>query len=80
MAWTTAHPPPSPGRGQVRINYVTQAGVRPPTFIFFTNRPERFPVPYERYLTNRLRDSFGFIGSPLRLKFRSKRGKGKSAE
>lgn len=69
-AVTAVHPPASPGRRAVKILYVAQTSVAPPTFVFFTNIATTFHFSYERYLENRLRESFGFIGSPIRLQVR----------
>jgi len=68
---TRRHPPVSPGRRKVRIKYATQVGSRPPTFVFFTNVATQFHFSYERYLRNRLRESFGFEGTPIRLRVRA---------
>ncbi|HBF33657.1 TPA: hypothetical protein DDW35_03765, partial [Candidatus Sumerlaeota bacterium] len=57
---------------QLRIKYVTQVAVRPPTFMFFVNNPRLVHFSYERFLQNRLRQAFGFEGCPLRIKFRAK--------
>jgi GTPase len=70
QAITSEHPPSSPGRRRVRILYATQRGVAPPTFVLFTNVATEFHFSYERYLTNRLREEFGLIGSPIRLQIR----------
>jgi GTP-binding protein len=67
------HPPASPGRRHVRILYATQTSVAPPTFVFFTNVATKFHFSYERYIENRLRDSFGFEGTPIRLQARARR-------
>jgi GTP-binding protein len=67
QAVTAVHPPASPGRRQVRILYATQKGVAPPTFVFFTNYATEFHFSYERFLVNRLRESFGMMGTPIRL-------------
>lgn len=69
-AVTAVHPPASPGHRAVKILYVAQTSVAPPTFVFFTNIATTFHFSYERYLENRLRESFGFIGSPIRLQVR----------
>jgi GTPase len=69
-AVTAVHPPASPGRREVRILYAAQTGVAPPTFVFFTNVATRFHFSYERFLVNRLRESFGLVGTPLRLHVR----------
>jgi GTPase len=67
------HPPASPGRRHVRILYATQTGVAPPTFVFFTNVATSFHFSYTRYLENRLRDEFGFEGTPIRMHVRARR-------
>lgn len=64
----------------VRLNYMTQARVRPPTFVIWSNTPEGVKDPYRRYLENRLREAFGFAGSPIRLKLRKKRRPGEAKE
>ena len=75
------HPPASPGRKHVRILYATQTGVAPPTFVFFTNVATSFHFSYTRFLENRLREAFGFEGTPIRMHVRArtrtaKRGEG----
>jgi GTP-binding protein len=67
------NPPPSPGGKAIKINYLTQTAVRPPTFTFFVNRPQAIHFSYERYLQNSLREAFAFTGTPVRVLFRSKR-------
>ena len=67
---TAEHPPASPGRRRVRIMYATQRGVAPPTFVLFTNVATEFHFSYERYLVNRLRETFGLEGTPIRLQIR----------
>jgi GTP-binding protein len=67
---TAAHPPASPGRKHVRIMYAAQTGVRPPTFVFFTNVATSFHFSYERFLENELREAFGFVGTPIRIHVR----------
>jgi GTPase len=67
------NPPPSPGGKPIKINYLTQTAVRPPTFTFFVNRPQAIHFSYERYLQNSLRAAFDFTGAPVRVLFRSKR-------
>jgi GTP-binding protein len=69
-AVTAVHPPVSPGRRHVRILYAAQTSVAPPTFVFFTNVATEFHFSYERFLTNRLRESFGLIGTPIRVQVR----------
>ncbi|HKN57957.1 MAG TPA: ribosome biogenesis GTPase Der, partial [Gemmatimonadaceae bacterium] len=67
-----ANPPPSPGRRPLRIKYGTQAEVRPPTFVFFTNDASLIHFSYRRYLENFLRKRFGFEGTAIKLEFRSR--------
>lgn len=67
------HPPASPGKRHVRILYAAQTGVAPPTFVFFTNVATSFHFSYERYLQNRLREAFGFEGTPIRIHVRTRR-------
>jgi GTP-binding protein len=67
------HPPASPGRRHVRILYAAQTGVAPPTFVFFTNVATTFHFSYQRYLENRLREEFGFEGTPIRIHVRARR-------
>lgn len=67
---TAAHPPASPGRREVRILYAAQTAVAPPTFVFFTNVATSFHFSYTRFLENRLRESFGLEGTPLRIEVR----------
>jgi GTP-binding protein len=55
----------------LRIYYLTQAAVSPPTFVAFTNRTGKLHFSVERYLENRIRESFGFKGSPIVIKSRS---------
>jgi len=58
----------------VKFYYITQTSAKPPTFTLFTNFPEGVHFSYERYLENKLREAFGFEGTPIRLQFR-KRGR-----
>jgi GTP-binding protein len=65
-------PPTRHGR-QLRIKYAAQVGKHPPTFALFVNDPELMHFSYQRYLTNRLREQFGFEGVPIRLDLRKKK-------
>lgn len=56
-----------------KIYYMTQASVKPPTFVLFVNEPELIHFSYMRFLENRLRESFGFEGTPIRLILRGKK-------
>ena len=67
---TAANPPVSPGRRHVRILYAAQTGASPPTFVLFTNVATTFHFSYERFLINRIREEFGFLGTPIRLQVR----------
>jgi GTP-binding protein len=57
---------------RVRILYMTQAGVAPPTFILFTDRAVKLHFSYQRFLENQIRDAFGFVGSPIWIKNRAR--------
>jgi len=57
---------------RVRILYMTQAAVSPPTFILFTDRAVRLHFSYQRFLENQIRDAFGFVGSPIWIKTRAR--------
>ena len=61
----------SPGYG-IRIQYLTQASVSPPTFVVFTNRPGKLHFSYQRFLENQIRKAFGFEGTPIWIKTRGK--------
>lgn len=65
---TRTHPPSAKGKRDVRILYATQTAIEPPEFVIFTNVATELHFSYERFLTNQLREEFGFEGSPIRLK------------
>ncbi|MEW5953228.1 MAG: ribosome biogenesis GTPase Der [Bacillota bacterium] len=67
-------PPPGYKGRRLKIYYVTQGGVRPPTFIFFVNDTGLVHFSYPRYLENQLRQAYGFEGTPIRLVFRQREG------
>ncbi|NQT04838.1 MAG: ribosome biogenesis GTPase Der [Dehalococcoidia bacterium] len=67
-----AHILPRKGHKRLKIFYATQAEVNPPTFIFFVNDAKLVHFSYHRYLESRLRQAFGFTGTPLRLIFRTR--------
>jgi GTPase len=72
----TRRPPPSgPGGRHVRLYYITQAGVCPPTFYISANLPAAVPYPYRRYLANQIRQIYGFEGTPIRIVLRAHRRK-----
>lgn len=62
----------SKGKRILKLKYVTQTGTEPPFFTFFCNHPDLVEPSFERYLENRLRSTFGFEGTPIRLKFKKK--------
>jgi GTP-binding protein len=66
------HPPPSSRRKRLKIFYATQTDTNPPTFVFFVNDPKVVHFSYERYLENKLREHFGFEGTPIKLVFRGR--------
>ena len=61
------HPPPAVSGRRLKMRYMTQAKMRPPSFILFASRPEALPASYLRYLVNGLRDAFDMPGTPIRL-------------
>jgi GTP-binding protein len=67
-----AHNLPRLGSKQLKVLYATQAGVSPPTFVFFVNDAKLVHFSYRRYLENRLRKAFGFIGNPFHLVFKTR--------
>ncbi|MCB9666061.1 MAG: ribosome biogenesis GTPase Der [Alphaproteobacteria bacterium] len=71
-----AYAPPQKHHHPVRIHYMTQARVRPPTFVAWANTPDGVTVAYQRYLQNRLRENFGFEGTPVKLHIRARRKPG----
>lgn len=68
---TRVQPPTDKGR-RLKIYYMTQTGVNPPTFAIFCNSAELFHFSYQRYIENCLRSSFGFDGTPIRLIIKQK--------
>ena len=70
---TKRTPPRSPGKHEVKIQYGTQVGTKPPRFAIFTNTKTKFHFSYERFLKNQLRETFDFIGTPIRLRVRTRK-------
>ena len=65
--------PPAQAMGKyIKIFYVTQTNVEPPTFVFFCNYPKLLQKTYLRFLENKIREHFGFEGTPLRIKVRKR--------
>ena len=69
---TTKVQPPSDKGKRLKIYYMTQIGVAPPTFVIFCNNSELFHYSYQRYIENCLRSTFGFNGTPIKLIIRMK--------
>jgi len=67
-----AHNLPRSGSKQLKVLYATQTEVNPPTFVFFVNDAKLIHFSYRRYLENKLRQSFGFAGTPFRLVFKTR--------
>ncbi|MDD2401583.1 MAG: ribosome biogenesis GTPase Der [Clostridia bacterium] len=65
-------PPPSDKGKRLKILYCTQAGIKPPNFIFFVNEPELMHFSYVRYIENKIRGNFGFEGCPIRITVRKR--------
>ncbi len=66
-------PPPLHHGHAVRIHYITQASVRPPTFVLWANKPEGLAPSYKRFIANRLRQAYGFRGTPIRIFVKAKK-------
>jgi GTPase len=67
-----ANPPPAVSGRRLKLNYITQAKARPPSFVLFCSRAEAVPQSYLRYLVNSLREHFGLPGTPVRISLREK--------
>jgi GTP-binding protein len=66
------NPPPTDKGRQLKIYFVTQVKIKPPTFVLFVNNPEIMHFSYQRYLENKLREAFGFEGTPIQMIIRAK--------
>ena len=69
---TNRVPPPTDKGRRLKIYYMTQTGVKAPTFVLFVNDAELFHFSYQRYIENKLREVFGFEGTPIKLVIRQK--------
>lgn len=69
--------PPSDKGKRLRLYYITQVSVKPPTFVIFVNDKELMHFSYTRYIENRIREAFGFKGTPLRFIIRERKGEEK---
>lgn len=64
---------PPANKGVVpKLKYFSQTGINPPTFVFFTSKPDKIHFSYKRYLENRIRDNWNFSGTPLKIVFKDK--------
>ena len=73
LAQATARMQPPTDKGKrLKIYYMTQASTKPPTFVCFVNRAELFHFSYQRYLENRIRETFGMEGTPIRFLIRER--------
>ena len=61
------NPAPTDKGRRLRIYYATQVAIKPPTFVVFVNDPEIMHFSYERFLENRIREAFGFEGTPIQI-------------
>lgn len=74
LAYTTARVQPPSDRGKrLKLYYMTQISIKPPTFIIFVNKTELFHYSYKRYIENQIRDSFGFYGTPIVIFIRKRK-------
>jgi GTP-binding protein len=67
MDAVAVNPTPTDNGRRLKIYYTTQVSVKPPTFVVFVNEPELLHFSYERFLENRIRDAFGFEGTPIKI-------------
>lgn len=67
--------PPSDKGKRLRLYYITQVATEPPTFVIFVNDRELFHFSYQRYIENRIRDAFSFVGTPIKLIIRERKDK-----
>lgn len=67
MDAVAAHPTPTQNGKRLRVYYMTQVAIQPPTFVVFVNDPDLMHFSYERYLENRIRQSFDFTGTPIHI-------------
>ncbi|MGI6361148.1 MAG: ribosome biogenesis GTPase Der [Bacillota bacterium] len=66
------NPPPTDKGRRIRLLYMTQIGVKPPQMVIFVNDPEEVHFSYRRYIENKLRESFGFTGTPVKIFWRQR--------
>jgi GTP-binding protein len=71
-----AHQPAIYKGRRLKFFYMTQTAVRPPSFVVFVNQAEGVHFSYQRYLVNKIREAFGFVGVPLRIEYRDRERRG----
>ena len=71
------NPPQTIRNKRLKILYTTQAAIHPPTFLLFTNNEDLLKEHYRRYLENKIREAFGFFGTPIRISARTRSEKKK---
>ena len=69
---TTRVQPPSDKGKRLKVYYMTQTSIAPPTFVIFCNSAELFHFSYQRYIENCIRDAFGFMGTPIKIIIRQR--------
>ncbi|MDO5521830.1 MAG: ribosome biogenesis GTPase Der [bacterium] len=74
MEATAMHQPPSDKGKRLKLYYITQVGIKPPTFVIFVNSKELMHYSYTRYIENKIREAFGFAGTSLKFIIRERKG------
>lgn len=72
--------PPSDRGKRLKLYYITQVAVKPPTFVIFVNDKELMHFSYTRYIENKIREAFGFKGTPLKFIIRERKGDGSNTK
>lgn len=67
------HPAPTVKGKRLKIYYMTQVAVQPPTFVVFVNDPDLMHFTFKRFLENRIRETFGFTGTPIKIYARKRK-------
>ena len=67
--------PPTDKGKRLRLYYITQVSVKPPTFVIFVNDKNLMHFSYQRYIENKIREAFGFRGTPIKIIIRERKGK-----
>jgi len=66
--------PPTDKGKRLKLFYITQVSVKPPTFVIFVNDKKLMHFSYERYIENKIREAFGFAGTPIKIFIRERKG------